>query len=341
MKKLIFSFVLFVGVLALVMNGCKGPEGPAGPAGADGTNGTDGTNGVDGNEVCLTCHTLANKTLVTTMYNLSGHAAGLYVGYAGGRKGCAICHSDQGFVETQYTGADTTAFDIANPQPIQCGTCHDFHATFDFDGDGPDFALRTNSPVEMIFDGSTVDFGGSGNLCANCHQTRRAGPVPGSGDFTITSTHWGPHHGPQANLLDGIGFFEVVGSMTYPTSKSTHRTGADCTTCHMHFDAADETEGGHTWWPSVASCIPCHPGATDFDINGVQTEIEGLLDDIKTEMIAIGLYDDAAGHVVTGTYTAEQAGAYFNWIGIEEDRSAGVHNYPYIKALLTNTLESF
>jgi hypothetical protein len=34
------------------------------------------------------------------------------------------------------------------------------------------------------------------------------------------------------------------------------------------------------------------------------------------------------------------ARAYYNWIGLVEDRSLGVHNPKYISALLINTLEA-
>ncbi|MFN2128274.1 MAG: hypothetical protein ACK2TU_10490 [Anaerolineales bacterium] len=34
------------------------------------------------------------------------------------------------------------------------------------------------------------------------------------------------------------------------------------------------------------------------------------------------------------------AEAYYNWIGIEEDRSEGVHNPNYVEALLENSIEA-
>lgn len=34
------------------------------------------------------------------------------------------------------------------------------------------------------------------------------------------------------------------------------------------------------------------------------------------------------------------AQAFFNWIGLEEDRSLGVHNPSYVKALLKNSIEA-
>ena len=135
------SLALFIGVMVIgFFTSCKGPTGPAG---------ADGTDGVDGNEVCLDCHTIEVKSNVTAEYMQSGHAAGGAVSYAGGRNGCAACHSDQGFIETQYTGQDTTATNIALPQAIQCQTCHSFHQSLDFENEG-NAALRAFLPVELL-----------------------------------------------------------------------------------------------------------------------------------------------------------------------------------------------
>lgn len=317
-------------------------EGPAGPAGTNGTNGSDGTNGVDGNVSCLQCHTLAIMDDIDAQYETSGHAAGNFVGYAGGRNGCAMCHSDQGYVETQATGRDTTATGFAIPMPISCGTCHDDHVTFDFEVDGYVVPLRGNKPVELLMyrvidEVVTLDFGDNSNICANCHQPRRTGPVDdGTGNFTITSTHYGPHHGPQSTMLQGIGGAELGAG--YPTPGSDpHRVQASCTTCHMA-DYASE-EGGHSWHSSLDACKTCHTDATSFDINGKQTEIAGLIEELKTGLIAQGVLD-AEGHPVVGTYPLAHAQAFYNYAGIVDDRSDGVHNYEYIKTLLINSINA-
>jgi hypothetical protein len=56
----------------------------------------------------------------------------------------------------------------ANPTHQDCRTCHQIHTTYT----GADWALETDAPVVMVTSGATFD-GGSGNLCANCHQARR------------------------------------------------------------------------------------------------------------------------------------------------------------------------
>jgi hypothetical protein len=317
-------------------------EGPAGNDGAPGTNGSDGTNGVDGNVSCLQCHTLTIMDDIDAQYKTSGHAAGNYVGYAGGRNGCAMCHSDQGFVETQATGRDTTATGFAIPMPISCETCHDNHVTFDFEVDGYVVPLRGNEPVELLMyrvDGEvvTLDLGDNSNICANCHQPRRTGPVDdGTGNFYISSPYYGPHHGPQSTILEGIGGAELGAG--YPTAGSgPHRTKASCITCHMGEYSSEE--GGHSWHTSLESCVVCHTDATTFDVNGKQTEIAGLIEELKIGLIAQGVLD-TEGHPVVGTYPLEHAQAFYNYAGIVDDRSDGVHNYEYIKTLLINSINA-
>jgi formate-dependent nitrite reductase cytochrome c552 subunit len=145
----------------------------------------------------------------------------------------------------------------------------------------------------------------------------------------------------------GIGFAEIAGSTAYPTAGgSTHlNAGATCVGCHMA--AYGDGQGGHTWNPSMAACNACHSGADvteDYDYKGYQTEMEELLVDLRDLLVAQGVVEyveaDAAYEPVVGTYTMVQAQAFFNWIGLEEDRSLGAHNPDYVKALLENSIEA-
>ncbi|MFB6317813.1 hypothetical protein [Saccharicrinis sp. FJH54] len=324
-RTLIYVKGLFAIMATALIISCEGPAG---------------MDGVDANSTCKQCHNDANMTLKSVEYELSGHGAGTNVAYAGGRKSCARCHSNEGFIETLHTGMDTTAFDIPIPTRISCETCHDFHESLDFETDGPDFALRAKDPVTFIINGETVDFEASSNLCANCHQPRTAGPSLADETFRISSTHWGPHHGPQATYVDGLGAVEFSGSESYPEpGTSTHASAGACVMCHMGESTGEGSEmhGGHTFSANVANCTACHTDATSFDIGGVQTEVEGLLEEIAAVLESNNVLD-AEGHVVPGTYSSTLAAAYYNYIGIEEDRSMGVHNPEYIIAVLKNTL---
>ncbi len=352
MKK-IFSLLtlsaLTMFVALVVLPSCEGPQGPQGVTGVDGTDGTDGTDGVDANSFCVNCHTLANKTTIKTQFAVSSHGMGNYVSYAGGRLGCAKCHSYNGAMETMLTGMDTTAANFALPVAFQCDMCHDFHGSLD-EADFPDYALRDNDPVSLIATDhmTMVDLPGSGNVCTECHQLRRGTSPPNGDSVNINSTHWGGHHGPQGAILAGVGAFEPAGSMSY--ENSAHTTLIGCSSCHMAKNDSRTDVGGHTWvmeaedgYQNMAGCVECHAGATSFDINGLQTKVEGLLEELHGLLAEHGLYSEEGlhdgGHPVTGMRSANEAGAVFNYILFEEGRSVGVHNPLYIEACLTNTIE--
>jgi hypothetical protein len=327
---------LLILIPAIALMGCEGDTGPAGPAGADGADGADGPNGTS-LAVCLECHTDQATLQIGMEYVQSGHKEGLFVGYAGSRDDCSRCHSKQGFL---HFAEGLDAVDISDPASIDCATCHTVHPQ--------DFALRLTGGVELISDDTyTLDFGDDSNLCANCHQTRYAEPnIAAPADtFAITSTHYGPHHGPQANVLEGVGFAEIAGSADYPApgSASGHLSaGMTCVDCHM--DAYTDGVGGHTWHPSVAACTTCHPGATDFDMNGFQTATQVKLDTLRDRLVELGVIEyveeDMEYEPIVGTYPMIQAQAFFNWIGLAEDRSLGAHNPGYFDALLDNTIEA-
>ena len=192
--------------------------------------------------------------------------------------------------------------------------------------------------------GDTIDLG-KGNLCASCHQPRWSYEIPqvGGGDVEITSTRFGPHHGPQSTILTGLGGYgEFTGS-------SVHAGVLDgCTTCHMA-DAYGKQAGGHTMKmgyeyhdelsPNLAGCESCHSDIEDFDRNGLQTEVEALIDELKALLVAEGLITET-GSGITGTFTSEQAGALWNYKTVTEDRSLGVHNPSYTKFLLQTAIDA-
>jgi len=336
-----FLTMAMCAVAFAFVTGCEGPVGPPGADGADGADGIDGTDGqdgVDGNVTCLECHNQDNMDLNVAQFARSSHYGGeVDDGRESWSSSCVRCHTDQGFVEY----AD--GFDIGGltggSNSFVCATCHSIHQSFT----DVDYALRKDDAVSFIFDATVTFDAGNSNLCVNCHQSRRAEPntaSPGT-TFEITSTHYGPHHGAQGNVLAGVGFAEIAGTEAYPTAGSaTHYTSeaGRCTGCHMA-EGADDGDGGHTFMPPIEACTGCHAGATDFDIGGAQTANQALLDEIEAKLLAAGVID-AEGHPIVGTYPMEQAQAFFNWVGLDEDRSKGVHNPAYVEALLKNTLES-
>ncbi len=326
-----FGMVLFVA--------CEGPEGPAGPAGAAGAAGADGADGQDAQVTCLGCHNDATYADNAFEFARSQHIMGEYADYAGGRGYCTPCHSHEAFVEFAINGENAGGYNT--PSPFECATCHGLHETFDESfGEDADYALRLTDAVTAMFDETvTLDIDASSNLCVVCHQSRRGTGYydDGSGTtVTFTSSHTGPHHGPQSNILLGNN-----GSAA-GTAFSAH-VGAGCVGCHMIETEGDEADvaGGHTFWPAVESCVECHSSATDFDVFGGQTDIAEKLDALGLLLLGEGIlhweYDedgDSSLHVVPGTYDRAVFNAFWDYDIVLEDRSLGVHNPTYANDLL-------
>ena len=317
--------VFIVTILLIAFMGCEGEKGPTGSQGADGDSGT---------AACGACHDVSTSVLAKQMqWEQSGHATGTAYG-RGTSASCAPCHSSEGFTVKIAGG---TVEGVAAPTPPNCRTCHNIHMNYDT----TDYALATTDAVELTGDipmNATFDMG-KGNLCVNCHQTRERnyGLDPnGSGEIEINSSHWGPHHGPQSNILLGVGGFEVSGSVSY--EHSPHKTLVEdgCVTCHMFDDS-------HTFEPDDDACESCHGG--DFDYEAKQTEIAELYEELNQALVKEGILagDAEEGyHPVSGqTTTMAKAGALFNARIFADEGSMGVHNFKYSKALLQNSIEVF
>lgn len=358
------------------MAACEGPIGPQGTAGTAGATGPagpagpTGPAGLDANENCTQCHVDDVSLFVKQVqYEVSTHRLG--GNFERATTSCAICHTHQGFLERIESNAYSAAADISDPAPINCRTCHTIHDTFT----SADYALTATAPVTLYNadvvtgDTLTVDYGAAaGNLCARCHQARRLSPVPvlGGPDVTISSSRYGVHHGPQATVLAGVGAFEFTGSATIAGGPASHGDPVDnvkmCATCHMG-EAFGEQAGGHTWKmtydyhggevDNVAGCniAACHnAGMPDFaGFGDVPTTVLGLLVDLETLLVNQGVklelspgytIHDLSPYAVAGTYTADQVAAFANWQLFAEDRSHGLHNPAYVRAVLTNSIEA-
>ena len=351
MKKISFTFATaaIVFSLGIGMSFLTSCEGPAGPAGQDGQNGKDG---VDANATCIQCHNDKTRVLAKMMQTSnSGHQTG--TSYERSTADCAPCHTHQGYLDVLASGEMEASGDISNPVPANCRTCHMIHENYD----STDFALRTTAAVDLWINNASVDLGNS-NVCVSCHQPRIPDPMPamGGGDVTITSNRWGPHHGTQSAIVWGTAGYEVAGSVSYPESGSsaTHYS-AGCATCHMA-EPFGAFAGGHSFNMTydyhghetdlVVGCQKCHSSIEDFDYHNVQTDVEALVTQLEDKLVTAGIVDQASGLVNASSSTplvisADQAGALMNYYMVSEDRSMGIHNPPYVKALLQNSIEVF
>jgi len=223
---------------------------------------------------------------------------------------------------------------VNNVTPISCNTCHNDHRSFDFANDGNDLALRNIDGVILYNDETEfIDFENTSNACISCHQARRTGPTDdGEGNFKVTSSHWGPHHGPQANLIEGIQGSEISGSEMYPPrASSTHRIDASCVSCHMG-ETTDGSDGEHSWVPTDNACLTCHSTVPSDQF------LQGDMDTLAALLETVGIVHD--GHPVPGTYTIAESEAAWNYLYVLEDASKGIHNPAYAKALINNSIEA-
>jgi hypothetical protein len=289
---------------------------------------------------CFDCHSDQSTFLVAAeaQWANSRHGMGEVV-FEGESAGCARCHCSEGFID-YVAGNEVTGYE--NPTMIHCFTCHSPHS----DGD---FGLRTDAPV--TFANEVEGDIGSGNLCLNCHQSRRdvrSYVVEG----VSVNSRFGPHYGPQGDMLFATGGFEfegyTYGDMDFHRNQTVNEDG--CLGCHFK-KSEGFTLGGHSFnmegdvegesMLHYDACIECHAvleDQEDFDYNGVQTEVAALLDELQTLLFAAGFVDED-GVLTSGTRALNEAGAIYNFRMVREDRSMGVHNSDYAKDLLQSAID--
>ncbi len=162
------------------------------------------------------------------MEDISAHGSGEV--FIGGRRpsaGCAGCHSGGTFSKMIAAGAypgqgDGCAWSFPTRPPNDCRACHQIHVT----GTGADWKLETTAAVALFATPGKTFNGGSGNLCANCHQARRVYPNPRltSAEATVAiNSRFGPHHGPQSDMLIGTAGAGTTGILDGVPHDALHR----------------------------------------------------------------------------------------------------------------------
>jgi len=220
------------------------------------------------------------------------------------------------------------------------------------------------SPAAGPVIGSSAGFYGPGDTCMWCHRSR----VDVTNYITpmtkITSVHWGPHEGPQADIFTAAGGYQYAQS--YGTS--THQQKLSCVDCHMPNVADNSGVPDHTFNPNLSACgaSSCHtPAPTNFDVAGGESTVEGAMIDLERVLNALGyltrsqsapyapLTDPDGGGGQVGdlafaqdlptpgpTLTADQAGALYNYILVARGGALGVHNPKYVKQLIFDSYQA-
>ena len=366
MKNFKFLSFLLIAASSLIFMQCTSDyTAIPGQDGIDGIDGVDGIDGIDGVGVqeCVDCHNTAYRETIHDAYALSRHGSGSSWA-RGSSTSCAQCHNNQGYVDylsDLYVDADGNQsvnqnFAYQANNNITCAGCHaqdQGHRSFDFANDGNDFALRNIDAVHLVIDptvsvdlANTAEPLGLSNACVTCHQPRPSYPVPsGTDPIVITSYRYGPHHGPQSTMFEGIMGANIAGSEAYPgigaNGDSAHRKGTSCVGCHMDGDS------GHSWEPKVSNCVQCHTSMTAIPTQITAWSDFDVLHDLLVAKGFIGedgyvLGDDGVNRASSsnpGNYAVKDAQAIWNYKTLEEDKSNGMHNPKYTKALLKNTIE--
>ena len=299
---------------------------------------------------CFTCHSDQNFDLVSAEVQWEGskHASGDNIDrnhYNSSFYGaCEQCHTSEGFLrETVGEEVESEHFTA-----IGCFTCHQPHTKGSLE-------LRLTSAVSLL--NSAVYDKGNSNICAACHQSR-ADVSTYVVDNVELSQHWGPHHSNHSDMLLGENAYEYSG-YDYDNSPHTNVTAEGCLSCHMS-PSGDYTLGGHSFGmydeekdhENLTGCnaSTCHAGDVskfnftaddDYDWDGedegVQDEVQGLLDSLEIVLEHAGLMEDGEPLEIEVS-TADSAGAVFNYLYVHEDRSLGIHNTEYAVGLLQSSI---
>ena len=299
---------------------------------------------------CSACHDSETHHNKTSEWENSLHAIATRTPTGETRGACVRCHSAPGFVD-YLDGVATSDPELRKYyEAVTCAACHDPH------GENNGHLLRKVSSVTLADKVTTISEGGMGLLCMNCHMGRQ--DAVNYVENTAGSSHFGAHYGPQADMLAGAN--AITYGKEIPSSAHRDVVEESCVACHLQEVAtsspAFRKAGGHTFKPGtdngtpddlsddihlVDACQQCHGPVESFNfkradydgdgvIEGVQTEVKGLEDQLGMLLPPIGSPDVA----VTSAFTKQQLKAAFNWKFVHYDGSRGVHNLSYAIGLL-------
>lgn len=302
---------------------------------------------------CGQCHDNLSQDKSNSQWNQSLHATGEVFRSS---TSCRPCHSTVGFLGANDDAYDATATNLLRGsynEGITCAACHDPHSL------GTVSQVRA-FPSVTLANGVVNTKGRMGLTCMQCHHDRRNAEAQ-----VLANTTTAPHHSPQADMLIGTNAIEY--GLVMPRTRHLDVLFDACVDCHMQSTPtsgpAMNRAGEHTWkmrWTDptgatnvyqTALCQDCHGAVTNFDfgsfdwnqngkVEGIQTEIRGLLTNIAARLPGYPANTNAAGALtnISSSWTLAQRKAAYNYMFVWEDRSWGVHNVKYAASLLQASL---
>jgi len=300
---------------------------------------------------CAQCHDAEPYHVKGAEWANSLHAVATRIPTGEGRASCVRCHAAPGFVD--FVDGVPEAQRRTLYEAIICAACHDPHGA-----EGPHI-LRQVSSVTLMDGFTTITNGGTGQLCMNCHLSRRN--ATNYVEITAGSSQFGPHHGPQTDMLAGAN--AITYGKEIPSSAHSAAVKDTCVACHLQEVAANAPYfghvGGHTFKPGwdggtpntpeddvhlVGLCTDCHGPVETFDFKRGDYDGDGIVQGVQTEVKALlarlgNLLPPAGPDVtITAAYTKPQLRAAYNYLFVLEDGSYGVHNLSYAVGLLNASI---
>ena len=281
--------------------------------------------------------------------------------------------------EVIYSGSATVAI-------VGCGTCHDNSPEHDphikgvdyvkgafplrFPVGPDDYAVTERSSAVGESTSSQSAKKGPGNACIWCHKSRKdvTNYVLDVPNNNISSSTWGPHEGPQADVYVGAGkgVYEFAGK-TYGNFGPHASLAKGCVSCHMP-PIEEGGIGNHSFYPQLSGCniSGCHGSAplTDFNHNSLQTNIKATLQALREKLNGLlllsrdGTIPLSSSELTDDNYALDKAltakaatdlggrppvtgpvaGALYNYFVMSRGSGFGVHNPTYVKQVLYDSI---
>ena len=273
-------------------------------------------------DVCATCHGEPLRHARFQQWQLSGHANYELAIDEGDSGNCSRCHTGNGFLTwlpilldddptTDPTASISVSWTADEVHPQTCQVCHDPHSIGTTTGVDTNATVRISGNTPPLIAGFTAYGVGRGAVCMTCHNSRRGLRNDANFDsfYKTSEAARAPHGSAQTDVLMGQNAYLLdVGT------RGNHSFVTDtCVNCHMEQtpppDILSYNQGGtnHTFFAGVDICAGCHGVA--FDAEGVQSGVQGSLDDLQglieaalldliAEQIALGRTIDLPGEAV-------------------------------------------
>jgi len=318
---------------------------------------------------CSQCHDDLSHHYYSAEWNNSLHATPTRTPSGSNRPACVRCHTAPGFANYVANIGNPNGYGTNTVyEAISCQACHDPH-----DASNP-HQLRVGTSVLLADGVTTVTNAGAGTICMYCHRSRNGSVTNSIVKYPLLQQTWeggssfGPHDNPASDMLEGVNGWTY--GKAIPSSPHANVVSNTCAGCHYQpiaaTDPAFTLAGGHSTMmsyintngnevPVTYACTPCHGNLTTFNfptsdyngdgiIEGVQTEVQHLLDKLSTLLPPTNYYANANNYqgdglvktsITTQTnWPAKYLEAAYNWQFVDNDESLGVHNVAYAVGLL-------